>query len=209
MNRNALLLLAAAALTCANAPAFAGTFSGTGNPASNPAFSGGFSQLTFSGADQSFGAYTESGVTFGPGRISSSYADDYNSTGSYYDNDEAAVSQISFAFAGPVSAFAFNWGAGDAAWTVDLFAGASLLSSYQLTPTFGSNAKEYFGFTGAGITSVNISLDRSDWVFIDNLTYSSVAGAVPEPATWAMMVMGFGLVGAAARRRAAGKAGLA
>ncbi len=29
----------------------------------------------------------------------------------------------------------------------------------------------------------------------------SLAGAIPEPATWAMMIAGFGLVGAAARRR--------
>ena len=27
------------------------------------------------------------------------------------------------------------------------------------------------------------------------------AGGVPEPATWAMLIVGFGLVGAAARRR--------
>ena len=30
------------------------------------------------------------------------------------------------------------------------------------------------------------------------------AGAVPEPATWEMLIAGFGLVGAAARRRRAG-----
>jgi len=29
----------------------------------------------------------------------------------------------------------------------------------------------------------------------------STAGAIPEPATWAMLITGFGLVGAAARRR--------
>ncbi len=29
----------------------------------------------------------------------------------------------------------------------------------------------------------------------------AVQGAVPEPATWAMMIMGFGLVGATMRRR--------
>jgi choice-of-anchor C domain-containing protein len=34
---------------------------------------------------------------------------------------------------------------------------------------------------------------------LDNV---SVAGAVPEPASWALMIAGFGLVGAAARRRA-------
>ncbi|QMW24728.1 PEP-CTERM sorting domain-containing protein [Sandaracinobacteroides saxicola] len=34
---------------------------------------------------------------------------------------------------------------------------------------------------------------------IDNLTIASAA-AVPEPATWAMMIMGFGLVGVSMRR---------
>ncbi len=32
---------------------------------------------------------------------------------------------------------------------------------------------------------------------------ADVAGGIPEPATWAMMILGFGLVGAAARRRVA------
>ena len=35
-------------------------------------------------------------------------------------------------------------------------------------------------------------------VFFDNL---SVTGGVPEPAVWAMMLAGFGLMGAALRRR--------
>ncbi len=35
------------------------------------------------------------------------------------------------------------------------------------------------------------------------LNSASVGGAVPEPATWAMLIAGFGLVGAAVRRRAA------
>ena len=32
-------------------------------------------------------------------------------------------------------------------------------------------------------------------------TEDSIEGAVPEPATWAMMISGFGLVGTALRRR--------
>ncbi len=42
---------------------------------------------------------------------------------------------------------------------------------------------------------------------IDNLTFTisdvNVAGAVPEPATWLSMILGFGLIGSAARRRTA------
>ena len=43
---------------------------------------------------------------------------------------------------------------------------------------------------------------------IDNihLTYNSNSGAVPEPATWALMLGGFGLAGAALRRRRAASA---
>jgi hypothetical protein len=37
---------------------------------------------------------------------------------------------------------------------------------------------------------------------VQSLTPPSVAGAVPEPATWAMMIIGFGLMGASMRRRA-------
>ena len=33
------------------------------------------------------------------------------------------------------------------------------------------------------------------------IQYDAVDGAVPEPATWAMMIMGFGLIGAAVRRQ--------
>ena len=57
-------------------------------------------------------------------------------------------------------------------------------------------------FTGAFAT------DRGDVrinFFADNLVLSAAAGAVPEPEAWAMMLLGFGAVGAAMRRRAAVK----
>ena len=37
--------------------------------------------------------------------------------------------------------------------------------------------------------------------FVDQVNPVSSVGAVPEPATWAMMIVGFGLVGGALRRR--------
>ena len=38
-------------------------------------------------------------------------------------------------------------------------------------------------------------------VRLSEAEYQSLTGVVPEPATWGMMVLGFGLIGAAARRR--------
>ena len=38
--------------------------------------------------------------------------------------------------------------------------------------------------------------------YVGNFRINAVANAVPEPAAWAMMIGGFGLVGAASRRRA-------
>ena len=44
---------------------------------------------------------------------------------------------------------------------------------------------------------------------VDNVSIEAVAGAVPEPASWAMMIVGFGIVGALARRRIVNRAAIA
>ncbi len=59
---------------------------------------------------------------------------------------------------------------------------------------------DYDIFTSISLRdSGNVDL-ALDWA----ITYDTpVGGAVPEPATWAMLILGFGLVGASARRRRA------
>lgn len=52
---------------------------------------------------------------------------------------------------------------------------------------------------GSNITGVLSS--NFDSSVLGEFTFDFVAAAVPEPATWAMMLTGFGFVGAAARRR--------
>ena len=47
--------------------------------------------------------------------------------------------------------------------------------------------------------ALGLSPPQAMAIVIDNL--SLAVGAVPEPATWAMMIAGFGLAGVAVRRR--------
>jgi PEP-CTERM motif len=58
---------------------------------------------------------------------------------------------------------------------------------------------------GSGISRLLVSNDGTDqWTYgIGELTFTAdAAGAVPEPATWGMMILGFGVIGGAMRRRA-------
>lgn len=71
------------------------------------------------------------------------------------------------------------------------------------TATFGgtgyqSTVISLSGLSGAG--SVAILGSSSGTVDFDNIT-ANVSAPVPEPATWALMISGFGLVGGAMRRR--------
>ena len=73
----------------------------------------------------------------------------------------------------------------------------SLVGSYYPTPmaSIGSNVtlrlSQSFGYSVAGGPSYGV----------DRLGTVKLAAAVPEPATWAMMIAGFGLAGATVRRR--------
>lgn len=59
----------------------------------------------------------------------------------------------------------------------------------------------FFGATNAGgISKIFISND-SGGIEVDHLQYGLDAPGVPEPAAWALMIGGFGLAGAALRRR--------
>lgn len=58
-----------------------------------------------------------------------------------------------------------------------------------------------FQFTNAASAFVNdnaVGSSYTNYAFIDD----GLTGAVPEPASWALLIVGFGLTGAAMRRRA-------
>jgi hypothetical protein len=68
-------------------------------------------------------------------------------------------------------------------------------------PVFGGDRTKgfrvYYDFGGAKVTSIEFASDQ------DAFEFDGLAGtlAVPEPSTWAMMIMGFGAAGALLRRR--------
>jgi hypothetical protein len=61
------------------------------------------------------------------------------------------------------------------------------------------NETNFIGFIGSGPLTITFSNDDE----LDTVSFLSGTGAIPEPASWILMIAGFGLVGASARRRRA------
>lgn len=77
-------------------------------------------------------------------------------------------------------------------------------SSANDNSPFSTAPHGFFTLSGLGINSQYVrvaAIANGPWTFIDEVSFQG--GTVPEPAAWALMVVGFGLVGAAARRRPA------
>ncbi len=82
--------------------------------------------------------------------------------------------------------------------------------------TLGSESRS-FGTAGVYVPTTfafnNGPLKSFSWTPVGAVQFDNIivnpAVAVPEPATWAMMIGGFGMVGAAMRRRRAGTAAIA
>ena len=78
----------------------------------------------------------------------------------------------------------------------------ALLTSQVDAPDQRPNYTLYtFAVTGTGSDTLLVA-ERNDPAY-DALDNVSVTAAVPEPAAWAMMLVGFGVAGAAVRRRKA------
>lgn len=88
-------------------------------------------------------------------------------------------------------------------FTFNLFGGGTTTRTYiadlvegMQTQLVGISNITSFSFVTSGSQFGENTIQTDNW----NYTLSA-AGAVPEPATWAMMILGFGLIGGAMRRR--------
>ncbi len=95
---------------------------------------------------------------------------------------------------------------------LDFYNGATLVNSFATTSstanalaTFAAvfppnnGAFTFDSFTNHVVIDI---LDQPATLTASSFNYSLVSNAVPEPANWALMIAGFGLTGAAMRRRA-------
>lgn len=106
-----------------------------------------------------------------------------------------------FTFASPKTAFGgfFNLTPGGVAQSLRFFIdGVDIGSQVPLVGGF-----QFFGFSSTtAFSQVKITAGSGPGVaetyHLDNLR---IAGAVPEPATWAMLILGFGVIGGAMRTR--------
>lgn len=77
----------------------------------------------------------------------------------------------------------------------------SLWSSIPGTAASGSTSVSSNSMAAVWLVGADFLGTRNDGFKLTSLTVSNVAPAVPEPASWAMMTIGFGALGGALRRR--------
>ena len=120
---------------------------------------------------------------------------------SYLDS----MGPITLSFAAPVSGFGLNFVSDNLNVILSAYDDlGNLLESGIFTgsPTPNLVRAGYAGFTGySNISRAVVTTSRgSSSLYIGTVTFVN-AGAVPETATWGMMIAGFGMTGAALRTR--------
>ena len=86
--------------------------------------------------------------------------------------------------------------------------GGGFVAGTPTITTQGHLAVFSYDFTGVSASSFTVRIDSAqEWFMLTEVdfdgTLAPVVGGIPEPATWALLIGGFGAVGVAARRRRA------
>jgi len=206
--RQCILTVAGAAALVMGSTANAAIVIGSNLPGTNP----------YSGPTPTFNFDTVAGTpSFTGGAVvsgtSTSHAQPFGSTGSYFSVglDDGVTGVIDLSSFGDISSISLLWGSIDAYNTLQF-----LDSANNVLETFGGSAIRNpadgnqtdpntnrlvtFLLTGTDVSAfAKLRLSSNSNAFeIDDLAINPV---VPEPATWALMVLGFFGVGMVLRRR--------
>lgn len=86
----------------------------------------------------------------------------------------------------------------------------NVLGSLTNAPDFGYTNYTFSAVASSAQTALTFTFRHDpSYYLLDDVSVSGLAGGVPEPTTWAFMILGFGGVGVALRRRNAVQAKLA
>ena len=122
-------------------------------------------------------------------------------SGRFNDVVTPSGATTTFTFAAPQVAFGgiFNMTPGGLGSSLRFFIDGVELATQ--VPSVGG--EQFFGFSSTtAFSSVRVASGSNpgqETYNLDNLRFA--AGAVPEPATWAMLILGFGVIGGAMRTR--------
>lgn len=114
-------------------------------------------------------------------------------TGSAYEPAQAISSDSPFIFNGA-------YFSGTSSIGYELYLNSHLVfSTYSSSPLSGSPMFIASGYKGA--TDSVVILGQQGRYALDDFTYQSAITAVPEPTSWLLVMVGFGVMGGAVRRR--------
>jgi hypothetical protein len=116
-------------------------------------------------------------------------------------------------FSGNQNKFGLYWGSIDSYNSIAFYSGGNVNPFLTLfgdtlnaVPALGFNGDQSGALTNAYVTFTDLTFDKivlassGNSFEFDNISYGNV-GPVPEPSTWAMMLLGFAGIGYAYRRR--------
>lgn len=162
------------------------------------------------------------GTIVNPGvTVSGQHAVPYGSDGGYLSVGPTDGSPATLTLSGPITSISFLWGSVDTYNTLTLLGTSNPANSgnpYAFTGIDALNPANGYQGNGGSVV-VTLTLTGADVNSITGLEFASSQNAfevdslnvsgVPEPATWAMMIGGFGLVGMAMRRRSRARVSVA
>lgn len=145
------------------------------------------------------------------------YASGGTPSGSFGISSSQVMSSLIFDFSGPVRAGGLWFGNDDTCCAstttglLQIYSASGLEGTVSLVANMNDFADQFLGFsTDFDVTQIVFNFDPGStdlFRYVDDLTFGPggavVGGGVPEPATWALLIGGFGMAGGMLRRRRA------